>query len=69
MRSTLKVPESLKEEHEALLDGIRKYSRGNDRTGASVRELLKTFEPHVKKENETVLPLLGLLAGWQRENE
>jgi hemerythrin-like domain-containing protein len=57
----LKVPESLKEEHEELLDGIRKYSRGNDRTGASVRELLKTLEPHVKKENETVLPLLGLL--------
>src|ERR1022692_1469199 len=61
MRSTLKVPESLKQEHEALLDGIRKYSRGKDRTGASVRELLKTFEPHVEKENEIVLPLLGLL--------
>lgn len=63
MRSTLKVPESLKEEHEALLNAIRKYSGGKDRTGASVRELLKTFEPHVEKENEIVLPLLGLLGG------
>jgi hemerythrin-like domain-containing protein len=63
MRSAMKVPESLKEEHEELLDGIKKYSRGNDRTGASVRELLRTLEPHVEKENEVVLPLLGVLAG------
>jgi len=61
VRHNLKVPESLKEEHEELLDGIRRYSRGNDRTGASVRELLKTLEPHVKKEDEIVLPLLGLM--------
>jgi iron-sulfur cluster repair protein YtfE (RIC family) len=63
MKSSLRVPESLKEEHEELLDDIKKYSRSNDRTGASVRELLKTLEPHVKKENEIVLPLLGVLGG------
>ena len=59
----MKVPESLREEHEEFIDGIKNYSTGNDQTGAAVRELLRLLEPHVEKENELVLPLLGALRG------
>ncbi|MGH9919870.1 MAG: hemerythrin domain-containing protein, partial [Nitrososphaerales archaeon] len=57
----MKVPESLKEEHEAFIDGLKSHSTRKDRTGAAVRQLLKLLEPHVEKEDELVLPLLGAL--------
>ena len=59
----LKVPESLREEHEEFIDGLKSHSTGKDQTGAAVRQLLRLLEPHVEKENELVLPLLGALRG------
>ena len=71
-RHNLKVPESLKEEHEAFIDCLKGQSTGKDQTGAAVRQLLKLLEPHVEKEDEFVLPLLGslrsLAAGKPLEN-
>jgi len=58
-----KVPESLKEEHEAFIDSLKSHSRRKDKTGAALRQLLKLLEPHVEKEDEFVLPLLGVLGG------
>jgi hemerythrin-like domain-containing protein len=57
----LKVPESLKEEHEAFIDGLRSHSTGKDQTGAAIRQL-RLLEPHVEKEDRLVLPLLGALS-------
>lgn len=57
----LKVPESLKEEHEMLVDGLKGHSTQKDQTGAALRQLLRLLEPHVEKEDEFVLPLLGSL--------
>jgi len=59
----LKVPESLREEHEEFIDGLKSHSTGKDQTGAAVRQLLKLLEPHVEREDEFVLPLLGVLRG------
>ncbi len=69
---SLKVPESLKEEHEALIDGLKSHSNGKDQTGPALRQLLRLLEPHVEKEEELVMPLLGslssLAAGEPLEN-
>jgi hemerythrin-like domain-containing protein len=59
----LKVPESLREEHEAFVDGLKSRSTSKDETGVALRRLLKLLEPHVEKEDELVLPLLGALQG------
>jgi len=59
----LKVPQSLREEHEAFIEGLKSYSTGNGETASAVRELLGLLEPHIEKENEFVLPLLGVLRG------
>lgn len=58
-----KIPESLKEEHEAFVEGLRARSAAKDQTGVALRRLLKVLEPHVEKEDELVLPLLGALGG------
>jgi len=59
----LKIPEPLREEHEAFIDGLKSHSIRKDQTGAAVRQLLKLLEPHIQKEDEFVLPLLGALSG------
>jgi iron-sulfur cluster repair protein YtfE (RIC family) len=59
----LKVPESLREEHEAFIDGLKSRSKSKGETGVALRRLLKLLEPHVEKEDELVLPLLGALQG------
>lgn len=59
----LKVPESLREEHEVFIDGLKSRSTSKDETGVELRRLLKLLEPHVEKEDELVLPLLGALQG------
>lgn len=58
-----KVPESLKEEHEALVEALKTHSARKDKTGAAVRDLLRILKPHMEKEDELVMPLLGLLGG------
>jgi hemerythrin-like domain-containing protein len=68
----LKVPKSLKEEHEAFIDGLRSHSTKKDQTGVAVGQLLKLLEPHIEKEDQRLLPLLGALgeiaAGQPLEN-
>lgn len=61
--SKLIVPESLKEEHEEFIEWLKSHSDGNGQTGAALRHLLKLLEPHIERENEMVLPLLGALGG------
>lgn len=59
----LKGPESLREEHEAFIDGLKSRSTSKGETGAALGRLLKLLEPHVEREDELVLPLLGALHG------
>lgn len=59
----MKVPESLREEHEFFMERLKRYSARNDETGKALRQLLELLEPHVQKEDELVLPLLGAIGG------
>jgi len=58
----LTAPESLREEHEEILNSLRACSKLRDGTGRSIVRVLRVLEPHLKKENELAMPILGSLA-------
>lgn len=58
---SLPVPASLRMEHEELHTALRQGSRWGDATGDAVRRVERLLESHVAKEEELVLPVLGLL--------
>lgn len=59
--SSLRVPESLTEEHHELFHELKELASEKNETGKAVRELLAILEPHFEKEEESAMPLLGAL--------
>jgi hypothetical protein len=57
----LKTPTPLKSEHQALYAEINKAAKLGDRTGNATRLVARLIERHFAKEEEFVLPPLGLL--------
>jgi len=67
--TTLKVPESLVEEHTELFHELRKLAKKSGEMGKAAKNLLATLEPHFEKEDETAMPLLGVLGPLSRGRE
>ena len=57
----LRIPSSLRKEHEEIMQSLRIASKMNDETGNAVRELMKSLEPHFEKEEKYAMPALGAL--------
>jgi hypothetical protein len=57
----LKTPTPLKSEHQALYAEINKAAKLEGRTGKATRLVARLIERHFAKEEEFVLPPLGLL--------
>lgn len=58
----LKIPASLKVEHEELHAELSALTRTPGRTGEAARNVAALLHPHFVKEEEYALPPLGLLA-------
>lgn len=58
----LKLPDSLKREHDAYIECLQRYVHEKGDTGTAVKDLLRLVEPHLEKDNELVLPLLAVFA-------
>lgn len=70
----LEVPQSLKTEHENLLADFKNVIASGGKTAKKAEIFSKTVYPHFLKEEETILPLLGLLltlaeGKWDIESE
>ena len=58
----LKIPASLKHEHQELHADLVAATKAGGKTGAAAEEVARTLHPHFVKEEEYALPPLGLLA-------
>jgi hypothetical protein len=56
------IPASLRQEHEALHDELRRATQAGGQVGEDARELARLMHPHFIKEDQIALPPLGLLA-------
>jgi hypothetical protein len=56
------IPLPLKEEHEALHERLRRFTRAGGEIGELAKALARLMHPHFVKEDEMALPPLGLLA-------
>lgn len=59
---TLKIPESLKAEHEELHAELSKAMRSGGKTGVAAKAVAELLHPHFFSEEEFALPPLGLLS-------
>jgi hemerythrin len=59
---SLKVPESMKLEHEELHSELEKATLERGAIGDAGKAVAKVLEPHFAKEEEFAMPPLGLLA-------
>lgn len=59
---SLKVPESMKREHEELHSELEKATLERGGIGDAGKAVAKVLEPHFAKEEEFAMPPLGLLA-------
>ncbi len=57
----LKIPPSLKHEHEELHAELVAAAKAGGRTGAAAEAVARALHPHFVKEEEYALPPLGLL--------
>ncbi len=55
------IPRSLTDEHEELHAGLAGAFRAGGRKAEAARRLLEVLHPHLVKEEEIAMPLLGLL--------
>jgi hypothetical protein len=62
----LRIPPSLKQEHEELHADLAHATKAGGRTGRAALSLVRTMRPHFRKEEEYALPPLGLLADLSR---
>ncbi len=60
--SMTRIPDSIREEHEEIFEGLRGLSKKSGEVGAAVRSLLQVLEPHFEREDEVAMPLLGAIA-------
>lgn len=58
----LKIPESLKAEHEELHAELTKATKVSGKIGEAAKAVAKVLHPHFAKEEEYALPPLGLLS-------
>ncbi len=58
----LKIPSSLKSEHEELHAELARATRTKGAIGESAKAVAKVLHPHFEKEEEYALPPLGLLS-------
>lgn len=57
----LRIPKSLKQEHEELHAELAKTTKIKGKIGEAAKAVAKTLHPHFLKEEEYALPPLGLL--------
>jgi hypothetical protein len=62
----LRIPESLKLEHEELHAELVKATKAGGRTGEAAKAVAKVLHEHFLKEEEFALPPIGLLAPLAR---
>lgn len=60
------IPSSLKAEHEALHEELRRATQSGGEIGEAAHTLARLMHPHFVKEDEIALPPLGLLAALAR---
>jgi hypothetical protein len=65
-KMTLRIPESLKLEHEELHAELVKATQAGGRTGEAAKAVAKVLHEHFLKEEEFALPPIGLLAPLAR---
>jgi hypothetical protein len=58
----IRIPESIRLEHEEIQAELARVSRLSGRVGAAARELAAILHPHFVREEQIALPPLGLLA-------
>lgn len=58
----MKIPDSLRLEHEQLHAKLAEATRLSGRTGEAARRVAKILHPHFLREDEYAIPPLGLLA-------
>ena len=58
----LKIPQSLKAEHEELHSELAKATTAGGRVGEAAKEVARRLHPHFVKEEENAMPPLGLLS-------
>jgi len=64
--SQIRIPESIRAEHEAIHEELVQATKLPGRVGAAARELAGVLHPHFVREEEIALPPLGLLAPLAR---
>ncbi|MEM3671444.1 MAG: hemerythrin domain-containing protein [Thermoprotei archaeon] len=57
----MKTDDVLRHEHRELLDSLESLAARSDSLGVDARRILVDFRPHMEKEEELVLPVLGVL--------
>ncbi len=62
----LRIPRSLKEEHEELHADLARAAKAGGRTGQAALSLVRIMRPHFQKEEEYALPPLGFLPELSR---
>jgi hypothetical protein len=59
---TIRIPESIRQEHSTIQDGLLEVMMQDTRVGQAARELAALLDPHFRREERIALPPLGLLA-------
>ena len=62
----VKIPESLKAEHEELHADLVRATKAGGKTGEAAKDVAKVLHDHFVKEEEFALPPIGLLAALAR---
>jgi hypothetical protein len=57
----IKIPESLKAEHNGLHEELVRVSKAGGKTGEAAKIVAEVLHPHFVKEEELAMPPLGLL--------
>ena len=62
----IEIPGSMKEEHEALHEELKRLTAIPGGVGGAAQEVARVLHPHFEKEEKYALPPLGLLAPLSR---
>jgi hypothetical protein len=64
--SMIRIPESMRVEHEEIHEALVRATKEPGRIGAAARDLATVLHPHFVREEQIALPALGLLAPLAR---
>ena len=64
--ATLRIPESMRLEHQEIHEELTRATRAADPVGAAARRLAAVLHPHFTREEQIALPPLALLAPLSR---